>query len=159
MRITKLMGLAVTMVALAVTINALAFQTASVTNAMSITVSSTTSAGLAFDAPAGSPDGATVSTASNELSVTFTENVQPNSTYTFDPVFKITNNSSSAKTLGYSSSGFTGLTVVLYQTGTTNDLSGYSLGAGLSVEVKVSVQTNTGTTTGAKSGSIVVTGQ
>lgn len=159
MRITKLMGLAVTTVALAVTINALAFQTADVTNAMSITVSSTTVAGLAFDAPTGSPDGATVSTASNELSITFSENVQPNSTYTFDPVFKITNNGATSKTLGYSTSGFTGVTISLYQTGTSSDLAGYSLAAGASVEVKVGVTTATGTATGAKSGTIIVTGQ
>lgn len=127
MRLSKLMGLAIVLVALAVSVNALAFKTAQVTNNMSLVFQDSTAAGLAF-AAAATPDPG-VSTALDGTTgitkFTLSQKMQPGSVYTFDPAFKITNNNASGTvTLAYSAITLTGgVTITLLKSGTTTDIS------------------------------------
>lgn len=123
MRITKLLGLSVVLVALAVVINALAFKSATVTNPTSFTVSSTTSAALSFSdtlvGGATRSNGVTVDIVDRQLSIDFTDNFQPNSRYRYLNVFNVGKAAGIPDvTLGVDTSDVpTGVTVNLYKAG------------------------------------------
>lgn len=137
---TRLLGLAVVMVALAVIVNALALSSASVTNKLSIPVTTTDTALIAFEAPT-TPDADITLTAvgANQMTVSVDTGIQPNSTYVFDQVFAVTNNSGNAVTLGVTYPATTGLTITLANAAGGADLNGLSLGIGASVNVKMTV--------------------
>jgi hypothetical protein len=105
MRISKLMGLAVSVVALAVTINALAYQTAVVTNGMTITVDNSSAAQLAIDAPTDLDPGITTAEVAGKFSFTVADVMQPDSVYTFHNAFKVTNNAGHSINLSCSPTG------------------------------------------------------
>jgi hypothetical protein len=120
MRLTKFMGLAVVLVALAVTLNALAFSTAKVTNSATFTVAATGSAALAISSTPGT--GLSADVTSNYLKLTVNDKMQPNSTYLFSNAITTTNKSSGAINLtGYSATA-NGVTVKLYKAGTNTEL-------------------------------------
>ncbi|HYG59967.1 MAG TPA: hypothetical protein VD902_18025 [Symbiobacteriaceae bacterium] len=136
----RLFGLAVVVVALAVIVNALALSTASITNKLSVPLTTTDAALIAFEAPT-TPDSdiTLVATGANQMTVTVDTGIQPNSTYVFDQVFKITNNSADNVLLGVAYPGTTGLTITMVNSSGGADINGLVLNAGLSVDVKMSV--------------------
>lgn len=97
-RYRKVMGLAIVLVALAVAINALAFKTASVTNSATLTVAATQGSALGIDVGTAPGSGFGTDFASNYLKLTIADKMQPNSTYTFNDVFKIKHGASEAST-------------------------------------------------------------
>lgn len=107
MRISKLMGLAVTIVALAVSMNALAYKTAVVTNGLTITVDTSANAELAVAAAVSPDPGVSTAVSSGKFMLTIADVMQPDSVYTFQDAFQVTNNdAANAITLTCSSSGF-----------------------------------------------------
>lgn len=153
---TRLLGLAVVLVALAVIVNALALSSASVTNKLTIPVTTTDQALIAFTAP-DSADGDITLTAvgANQMVVAVDTGVQPNSTYVFDQVFKITNNSADNVTLGLTPPTATGLTITLADAATDTNISGLVLNSGLSINVKMTVVAD-GTAASLNTGDLVV---
>ncbi len=150
MRITKLMGLAVTIVAIAVVINTLALSTGTVRNSVTISVVNTSSALIAIGLPTSSDLDLTLSSAGS-YSMTIEDGVQPDSTYIFKDAIKITNNSDNDITLAYSFGTLpTGMTMVLKNSLTPfADISGISLTKGSSVDAYLEVATTSSTPTGA----------
>lgn len=94
MKLTKLMGLAVVVVALAAAMNALAFKQATIKNDFALSVKSTGVATIALNTVASPSPGVSSSISTGILSVTFTDILQPNGVYTYDNVFSILNNAS-----------------------------------------------------------------
>lgn len=152
MRITRLMGLATVLVALAAAVNALAFKTATVTNPTTFTVDTTSAAALAFAAATSPGTGFTASiptTGANQrqLEIVINDKMQPNSVYRFTNVFKVTNTATGtpATTLGVDTSALpAGVTVTLYTADGTfsTPLVGQILDATtstLSVDVQIAV--------------------
>lgn len=163
MRLSKVMGLAVVLVALAVAINALAFKTASVTNSASFTISASKDAALGIDAGTTPGTGFTLSGQNTgAATLTIDDNMQPNSVYTFGQVFKLVNhaNSGSITLTGYTATVTGGgATIKLYKAGTSDEIgagTAITLGVGGSMDVDMEV-TVTGAA-GAKSASIVING-
>ncbi len=163
MRLTKLMGFAVVLVAMAVAVNALAFRTAVVTNGMSMTVDTTSASGLAFAAATVPDPGVSSVITDGKLIITVNDKMQPDSIYTYEDVVKITNNSGATVTLSYSTAGLTGGTTLALKTPANADISGTTLASATSLEVKMVVTvpstfvTNGGTLAAAQSGSIIIT--
>jgi len=156
MRITKLMGFAVVLVAMAVAVNALAFKTAVVTNGMSITVATTSASSLAFSAATAQDPGVSSSITAGKLTITVNDAMQPDSVYSYEDVVKITNSSAATVSLAYTVTGLTGATAVL-KNPSNADIGGTTLGPAASVEVKMVVTVPAGTALGAQTGTIVVT--
>lgn len=169
----KVLGLAIVLVALAVAINALAFKSASVTNSASFTVSATNAAALAIEA--GGTPGTGFSTAGitdGSLTLTINDKMQPNSTYKFSEVFKVTHKATSTNSItgvGYTVSvpaGFQASDIKLYETGGSTELSNKTLTSGapsvtLDLEIHVPAGVTIDTVTPAnnvKSFNIVITG-
>lgn len=155
MRVKKLMGLAVVLVALAVAVNALAFKTANVTNTSTITIDTTSAAALAISGGTGSGFTSTIGT-KGYLSIVVSEKMQPNSDYFFGPVFTITNKSASLVDITHAVSGTSnGVTVDLVKAdGTSNiDQVDLALNGTIDVYLKITVpadfQTVQGGTLGA----------
>jgi hypothetical protein len=154
---TRLMGLAVALVAGAVVINALAFSTATVTNATTFTVSSTNTAAIGITAAAFPGSGFSTSFTNNYLELAITNNMQPNSVYKFSNVLTVTNNTDTAATVNYSlTSPPTGVTVRLLEAGTSTELTNKALAGAAAVTVDVEITLSTATTTGAKSMDLVI---
>ena len=133
MRLSKVMGLAVIIVALAAVMNAMAYKTATVTNPTSFTVTSTTGAALAFSKADNEGTGFQTSVpdaGSNQrqLQIIITDNMQPGSVYKFTNVFSVTNAISGAVVdLTYSPDALgQGITVQLLANGV--DLKSTTLG-------------------------------
>ncbi|MFZ5815438.1 MAG: hypothetical protein ACOY93_09090 [Bacillota bacterium] len=136
---TRFLGLAIVMVALAVLVNVLALSSASVDSDLTVNVVNTATALIAMSAATTPDPDVVVDTTSGILTVTFDDGLQPASSYTFSPVFKITNNSDGAVTVTVTSSGTpAGMTVTMTDTANAA-LTNYSLLAGGSVEVKMTV--------------------
>lgn len=93
MRITKLMGMAVILVALAATISALAYNTATVSNGFSMTVAYT-GAALDVQPATGVDSGIQAMASKGYVNITMNDKIGQNSTYVYDPVIKIKNNTS-----------------------------------------------------------------
>lgn len=141
---TRFLGLAIVMVALAVLVNVLALSSASVDSNMTVNVVNTSTALIAMKVPTTPDSDVTVSTASGILTVTFEDGLQPQSSYTFTPVFTITNNSDDNVTINVSTSGQpAGMTFTITDTSDTALGPAYSLIAGASVDVKMVID-NTG---------------
>ncbi|MBI3968297.1 MAG: hypothetical protein HY329_21885 [Chloroflexi bacterium] len=167
---TKFMGIAVLFVALAVTANAFAYRSAVVTNALTLTVDSTTAAALAFDsAGVGTQDsGITVDTALSLGKMTLqvdttTHKLQPDSVYTFQPAFKITNKTADDITLSATTtSSDPTVTVTLLASDCSGAFNGLVLQESTNVADNYSpclrIAVAAGTTLVAKTGTIVVTG-
>lgn len=169
---TRVLGLAVVAAALAATVNALAYKTAAVTNAISLSVVNTSAAALAFEA-ADSPDpGLSVSfggSGSETMSISINEGIQRNAVYTFRPAFKIKNNSNASTgatgypvALTYSQTGTcpSGVTLSLLVNGGSADLSTVtSLAAGNSTTVDLQVTTSASAAMNASNGcTLTITG-
>lgn len=165
----KVMGLAIVLVALAVAINALAFNTASVTSSATFTISGTGSAALGIDTHGTPGTGFTVGGTSNSYAtIAIADQMQPNSTYTFTNVFLIENNNpgGSGRNINLSAISFSpalpaGLTVTLYKSG-TGDLIGtgsaVSVAAGASMSVDMTVSIGSAVAVGAQNLGIVING-
>lgn len=100
-RYRKVMGLAIVLVALAVAINALAFSSAKVHNATTLTIKATKDAAVGIDAiTSGEGTGFTVSgTSTGAMTLDIDDVMQPNSEYRFSKVFQITKGSTADITL------------------------------------------------------------
>lgn len=109
MRITKLLGLAVVLVAMAVAINALAFKTADVTNNMALKIVGTETAALAMLPGTGDGAGSVVG-ADGILKIALAKFPQPGSTYVFDDVFRVKNNAAASRTITLPASVLLGTT-------------------------------------------------
>lgn len=144
---TRFLGLAIAMVALAVLVNVLALSSATVDSNMTVNVVNTSTALIAMSVPATPDSDLTVSTGSGVLTVTFEDGVQPQSSYTFEPVFTITNNSDDNVTINVTTTGQpAGMTFTLTDSSDTALGPAFSLVAGASVDVKM-VLANTGAVT------------
>lgn len=122
----KILGIAVIVVAMGVLVNALALTSASVkNNAVSVPVVATGSALVALTAPTTPDVDLTYGLdAGNQFMMTVKTGLQADSNYTFDPAFKITNNSGSATKISLPASVTTGgVTVYFYQAGTSTPLT------------------------------------
>lgn len=147
----RLFGLAVVVVALAVIVNALALSSANVTNKLTLDVKTTDNALIAFSTPTALDSDISLTAAgANQMSFTVNTGVQPNSTYVFDQVFKITNNSNDNVILGATFPSATGLTITLANTIGGTNLVGMTLNSGASVDVRMTVVAD-GTATTASS--------
>lgn len=166
MRLTKLMAIAVVVAGLGVALNALAFKTASVTNAASFTVESTDSAALAIEAAAvpGVDTGfSTSGLSTGSMTLTINDKMQPNSTYTFSNVFMITNKASNTTTaitgVGYSDTASASVAdVTLYVAGTSTELTNETLASGASVAVDMEITVEDNAALGAESFDIIIFG-
>lgn len=98
MRMTKVLGLAVLLVAMAVAVNALAFKSADVTSSMKFKVVSTELAGLALLQGAGDGADSTIG-ADGIMTIGLSTSPQPNSTYVYTDVFRVKNNAAATKTV------------------------------------------------------------
>lgn len=129
MRRSRILGLAVVFVALALTMNALAFRTASVSSSATFSVVTSGSAALAVT-NAGSPDpGIGTDETGGVFTLTINDKVQPNSEYRFANVMTVKNGTgrtTSIKDLSYSISGLTAAegVVKLYLAGTSTEFPG-----------------------------------
>jgi len=162
MRFSKLMGLAIVLVALAVAINALAFKSAEVTNAATFTVSATDSAALAIKAATTPGTGFTASNlGTGFLTLAITDNMQPNSKYKFSGVFKISNTTASNITgVGYTTTFPAAVgTITLLDASDSTPLSNETLATpGGAIDVDMEITLLSTATTGAKTFNIVITG-
>lgn len=100
MKVNRLVGLAVVLIAFAALTNTTAFKTASVTNNTSIQVVTTQSAGLALSAASSQDSGIVPSFTGGQMTLTFADKLQPGSTYCFSPAFTITNTQNAGQTVG-----------------------------------------------------------
>lgn len=151
MRLTRLMGLAVVLVAMATAMNALAFKTATVNNPTSMTVVATNSAIFAFAPIVSTATGFSTSVSANgQLTIGFVDDMQPNSEYLYEKVFKVSSNvsrSSVAKDIAITGisivdaatgAAVTGVSAEVLLTGTSTSLVGQNVNAaGTEVDVKV----------------------
>ncbi len=145
----KFLGLAVVLVALAVLVNVLALSTATVNSGLTIDVVNTSSALVALSAPITPDPDVTVSTATGILQLTVADGVQPDSEYTFSPVFTITNNSAAGITVDLTGSSTpAGMTLSFTEAGTANAMTAYALAAGASVSVAMNVASTSATALG-----------
>lgn len=161
----KVMGLAIVLVALAVAINALAFKTATVQNAATFTVSATNAAALAIEADATPGTGfTTAGIGTGYLTLTIDDNMQPNSVYTFDDVFKITNKASNTTTsitgINYSLSGLDAAiaTVKLLDSADGTQVSNETLASGASITVDLEITVLSTAALGAEPFEITISG-
>lgn len=165
MRVTKFMGLAVVLVAMAVMVNTLAYKTAVVTNGMTITVDTTGSAKLAVAAAAAPDPGLGTSVTNGKLTLTINDKMQPDSVYTFQDAFQVTNSdAANAITLTCSTSGFSGVGVtvtILDSTDASICGPGKVIAASGTQQFRLQVSvdsTFSGTLNSAINGSFVLTG-
>lgn len=165
MRVTKFMGLAVVLVAMAVMVNTLAFKTAQVTNGLSLTVDTTGNAELAVSASASQDPGISTAVSNGKFTITIADVMQPDSVYTYTESFVVTNSSASSITLTCSASGFTGgVTADLLDTSNASLCGGTALAAAGSQTVRIRVTvpaafvSNGGTLNAVQNASIVLTG-
>lgn len=135
---TRLFGVAVVLTALAAAMNAMAYRTAQVTNQANFALVNTTAAELAFGAPTTPDPGLTIDTTGGTLLITVNEDIQKKSVYTWNQTFKITNNATYPVTLSYAVVGASwpsGVTLKLYEAGTTTEISTNPLAAAASRDV------------------------
>lgn len=161
MKFSKVMGVALVLVALAVAVNALAFSTAAVTNEASFTISATKDAALAINTTTAPGKGFTMSVASGSGSLAINDTMQPNSVYTFSKVFSITHNAADTApiTLGSLTTDLPAAagTIKLYEAGTKNEITNKLLATkGASVDVDLEVSVLDGAALGTQTFSIVV---
>ncbi|HYG60539.1 MAG TPA: hypothetical protein VD902_20905 [Symbiobacteriaceae bacterium] len=171
MRFSKVLGLAVVLVALAVTLNALAFKTAEVTSSASFTVVTSGSAALAVTAADSDADpGIDTDETPGVFSLTINDQVQPNSKYLFKNVMKVANGTGRTSTIQSLDYDIDGLdvaegTVKLYVAGTTTEFPGapadpsYTLSNGESVTLDLEIDLTAVATFGNKPLTIVISGQ
>lgn len=134
----RLLGLAVVLVALAVIVNALAISSASVTNAVTVSVVGSNTALLAFDTTGADDDDLAISGASaGQMTITIDDGIQKNSSYTFSPAFKITNNSDDILDLTIPTQTVNGvtLTAAAVAGGTYSSLTDVPAGASVWVQI------------------------
>lgn len=179
MRGMRFLGIAVVLAALAGAVNALAFKYASVDNGLALTVATTSSSALAFDAPTALDPGISVSTAGGtslkQLAVTINDHIQPGSTYKWVSAFKITNQGYwngagytpyGSVTLGYDTAADNlgaGLTMRLTKSGTGaglgvgTDINGFTLDNGVNQSVDVDLEIEVADTYVGAGGSVTIT--
>lgn len=121
MRMSKVIGGVIVLLAFGSVVSTNAFKTASVTNNLPITVAITASAALGMGAPASTDNGITLSPAgANQMTITVNEPMQPGSTYCFSSAFNIKNATSYTVTLDTPTPTMpSGVTLTLFQTGGT----------------------------------------
>lgn len=142
----KALGIAVVLAALAVLVNVFALKSATVNNNLSLNVTNTTSSLIAITG-AGADSDVTFASGNGYAEITLpsgANGVQPNSDYTFYPVFNVTNNSGSSRTitLGTTSTP-TGVTLTFVDTnGATIAPGALASGGTLAVGIKVSLSTS-----------------
>jgi hypothetical protein len=163
MRISKLMGLAVFVVALAVTINALAYKTAVVTSGLSITVDTSANAELAIAAPTSADPGITTSVTNGKFSLVVDDIMQPDSVYTYHDALKVTNNASHTITLTCATTGFdAAISIALRDAADDSILCGTAFATTVSKEVRLEITVADTFTAGSlgtlAAGSLVLTG-
>ncbi|HWI63373.1 MAG TPA: hypothetical protein VNT75_16170 [Symbiobacteriaceae bacterium] len=152
----RILGFGVVLVALAFIVNALALSSAQVTNKLTIPVTTTDNALIAFKAPTSLDSDITLTaTGANQMAITVQDGVQPNSTYIFDQVFRITNNSADNVVLGVTFPSTTGLTITLANSVGGATIAGMVLNAGSSIDVKMTVVAD-GTATSLTNGDLVI---
>lgn len=148
MRVTKLMGLAVLLVALAVTMNALAFKTVVVTNPATLTVTGTGTAALAISAATTPGVGFAASEGGGgnqrQWYINFQSAMQPNSVYTYSGVMKVSASTTDGNVTisNVTATAPAGILVEVLRTGTTTPLQGAVIEAGTpswDVDVRVTV--------------------
>lgn len=138
---TRLLGLAVLLVALGVIVNTLALSSASVTNSFTLPVVNTSAALIALDAADVQDSDMTASTATGQLVLTVATGVQPHSTYTFNGAFKITNNSTDAVEVTVTTSGEPANVTLSFADNVDAAITGYALASTASVNVKMTITT------------------
>lgn len=165
-RYRKVMGLAIVLVALAVAINALAFNTANVTSQATFTISGSGAAALGIDTSGSSTTGFSVTGTSNSYAtIAITDPMQPYSTYTYEDVFKVENNNpgGSDREIDITSISFnpvlpTGVTMSLTVGGTAlADIPNIAPGGSVLVDISVTLGSNT-TAQGLQTIGIVING-
>lgn len=149
---TRILGLAVVIVAMAVIVNALALSSASISGTtMSIDIVNSGSALVGIGAPA-SPDSDLTITDNGKLSLTVEHGVQASATYLFDQALQLTNRSDDAIDLTWSMSGLpAGMTINFY-----NDADGLPVTSPLAISansaalnLRMEVVTTSGAATAA----------
>jgi hypothetical protein len=163
-RMNKLIGVIVVLMALGSIINATAFKTAAVTNNMAITVDTTANAALAMAAATAQDSGITVTAPTGQLLLTLTDKMQPGSTYCFSGAFKVTNTGVGAPTFTFTAPTTTGLpgsvTLSLFQGGApcSTTLTGQTLIANASSNVEMQIVVPTGTPLASSSPTLTING-
>lgn len=109
MRLSKLIGGIVVMVALGSMFTATAFKTAAVTNDVAITVSATNTAALAMSAAAVPDNGIAVTLPGGQLKITITDQMQPGSVYCFSPAFQVKNTGLTTPIFTFGAATITGM--------------------------------------------------
>lgn len=97
----KALGIAVVLAALAVLVNVFALKSATVNNNLSLNVTNTTTSLIAITGT-GADSDVTFSSGNGYAEITLptgANGVQPNSNYTFYPVFNVVNNSGASRTI------------------------------------------------------------
>jgi hypothetical protein len=99
MKVSSVLAVSIMLVALAASLNAVAFKTAAVNNTFSITVAATNNAALALNtASAQDPGVSTAPNAGGQLEMVINDAMQPGSTYCFASVMAITNQATGSPT-------------------------------------------------------------
>lgn len=138
---TRLLGLAVVMVAMAVMVNAMALSSFTQANSFTLSVVTPDLALVAFDTATGADGDVTVDLSAGKLDLTFAHGVQQNSTYEFSPAFKIKNNSKNAVNLGWvaGAGAPTGVTVTFHNAADNVQLTSLPAEMAAWIDVKVKV--------------------
>lgn len=123
MRLSKLVGGVVVLMALGSMLTATAFKTAAVTNTMSLTVAATGSAALAMAAAASPDNGINATVVSGQLKIDITDQMQPGSTYCFSPAFNVKNTGTGTPTFTFEAPTYVSMpgtvTMTLFRSGAT----------------------------------------
>jgi hypothetical protein len=155
--------MAVVLVALAATISALAYNTATVTNGFSMTVAYT-GAALDVQPASGVDSGVQAMSARGYVNITMNDKIGQNASYVYDPIIKIKNNTTDPVKVWVDFSSLpTGMTVTFCDSTTAECLTNSApastnFTAGQERVYKMTVATNNAVAAGAVTPTITVYG-
>lgn len=154
---SRLLGLAVVLVALAVIINALALETATITNKITITVAGNGSSMIGITTATAVQDAdVSVSDTNNQAVITLSDPLQAGAVYVFDAAFAVVNRSSQAIDFTVTPPAVSnGVTIAFAQSDEAGALAWTNLAAGAQAWVKMTVTTAEGVGTSTLSGANV----
>ncbi len=157
----RFLGLAVTLVALAVMVNALALKSATINGTtVSIPIVNSSAALIAIGGATVSPDPDVIVTDSGGVAtISVQDGLQPNSSYSFGNVLTITNNSETDVTLSISVGDLTGTginAITFYDSATSTAFTSGSLAKNTSITLTMSIDVSATAPLGTKTPAITV---
>lgn len=158
----KSIGIAVVIAALAVLVNVFALKSATVSNNMSLKVTNTTTSLIAITGASVDSD-VTFSSAGGYATISLpsgANGVQPNSSYTFYPIFTVENNSGSSRNITIASSSLpTGVSLTFVDSSDVTIPTPRALAAGATMAVGVRIDLSTAATIGTAPLTVTVDAQ